>query len=710
MSEESGKRRDLQALRFLAVGVVVAYHIAPGFIPGGYVGVDVFFVLSGFLITAALLREIERSGRVRILAFWARRARRLLPASLVVIAATLIAAYVWMPVTQWVNTARHAGASSLYIENWLLSFDAVDYSAAENAATPLQHFWSLSVEEQFYLVWPILLLIAGLAAARRIWAARAIIGAVLLLSLVLSIVLTGANPAGAYFFTHTRAWEFAAGALLATVPALRLADRTRSALAWAGIVAVLVATMTFTGATPFPGSAALLPVAGAALVIVARPSDAWHSPMALGRLAPIQRIGDTSYSVYLWHWPIIIILPFAWPGSSGLQQGIVTLALTVLMAELSYRLVENPVRSARFLTTRGPALTIGLTVAASALVVGGAALLQVDAQRQAEETRLAAPDSPELAQCRGAQAVFSADGCAEYSDAVVVPAPVAAPEDRPATCMQQQDVAEVRVCESGAPLEDATEVVALIGDSHTMHWIPAVRVVAEAAGWHVVEVLKGSCPFTDAVRLTSEENSTSCTAWNAGVHGYLAEHPEITRIFTSASAMNPYVPLEADAPDAVGDAVEAALSSRPASRDISAEQAEAGVVGYLSAWERLPDNIAHVYALRDIARPQPDVVDCMATLDAAQLAEGARDCAIETDESLLADPVEIAAGIAGERVEVVDLATPLCSEDLCRPVIGAVAIYRDGHHMTRTFSLTLGPELGRRIGIDGIPAPDLSQQ
>jgi peptidoglycan/LPS O-acetylase OafA/YrhL len=293
-------RPEIQALRGAAVLLVLAYHFWPATLRG-YVGVDVFFAISGYLITAHLLREVDATGRVSLPAFWARRARRILPASLVVLLACSVATIAFVARLQWEPSFEEIRASTLYVENWQLAYAAVDYLAADDATTPVRHFWSLSAEEQFYIAWPVLIL-AGAFAGRR--AIAVVLAAVTVLSLAWSVHATATDPAAAYFVTPARPWEFGAGGLLAlAVPAASAPGRARIALSWAGLAAIAAAAVAYSPATPFPGVAALLPVLGTIAVMAAA------APTPPLRLRPVQFLGDVSYSVYLWHWPLLVFAP-----------------------------------------------------------------------------------------------------------------------------------------------------------------------------------------------------------------------------------------------------------------------------------------------------------------------------------------------------------------------------------------------------------------
>jgi peptidoglycan/LPS O-acetylase OafA/YrhL len=306
-------RTDIQGLRALAIALVVTFHLWPDRLHGGFVGVDVFFVVSGFLITGHLLRDAPTCGR-DLGVFWVRRVRRLLPAALTVIFAALFVTWLFGPVSQWRKTGLQAVSSAVYLQNWQLAPSSK--LGGDPHPTALQHYWSLSVEEQFYLLWPILLLCAVLLARRRGWDLRVVAGAamglVALASVAFSLWFTRLAPAPAYFVTPTRMWELAVGGLTAAVvrPAARGPRRgrlLREAATWAGFAAIGFGAMTYYTAR-VSVAMATVPVLGTAAVLAADvPGE--PNPNRLLRLRPVQYLGDLSYSVYLWHWPLIVLVP-----------------------------------------------------------------------------------------------------------------------------------------------------------------------------------------------------------------------------------------------------------------------------------------------------------------------------------------------------------------------------------------------------------------
>ncbi|WP_350349150.1 acyltransferase [Agromyces sp. G08B096] len=373
----SAVRPEIQALRAIAVSAVVLHHGWPAVAPAGYMGVDVFFVVSGFLITGLLLREHERSGRISLGRFYLRRARRILPAAVVVLAAVSAATVAFVPKTEWFQWFREIVASALYVENWQLVADSQNPARDDLASTPVQHYWSLSVEEQFYLVWPLLLILALWFAAKRGRGATPTLlialGVVTAGSFALSVATTAADHNIAYFSTLTRTWEFGVGGLLAVATAHGRASGTpalRAAASWAGLALIALPILVFHDEAAFPGLVVLLPVAGALAVIWARmPQPRW-SPAALLRLAPVQWTGDLSYSLYLWHWPIIMLAPYVTGIPSPPWIMVLLVVLSFAVSDLSKRCIEDPFRRQGTRLGSRPVLLLGGLAVAMALVVG----------------------------------------------------------------------------------------------------------------------------------------------------------------------------------------------------------------------------------------------------------------------------------------------------------------------------------------------------
>ncbi len=339
-----GFRPDVQAMRALAVSVTIVNHLWPGSpLTGGYVGVDIFFVISGFLISSQLIREIDGTGRLQLARFYARRVRRLLPAAFLVLVFVATAAYLFVPRPQWSAYGREITASALYWQNWLVATKPGD----PTLFTAVQHYWSLSVEEQFYLCWPLLLLVLFKISPKIRFTGIAVVG---LASLAFSVYLTGANQYMAYLITPVRVWELALGSVVAMAGTkLELPRIAANLVSLTGVAAMVFAVMVFGAHSEFPGVLALVPAVGAALVIVGgtSPHRQWHTPVTSS--APVQLVGNLSYSLYLWHWPLIVLVPYAFPGAAAggtlsTPVGLAIVAASLALAYLSKRLVEDPIR------------------------------------------------------------------------------------------------------------------------------------------------------------------------------------------------------------------------------------------------------------------------------------------------------------------------------------------------------------------------------
>lgn len=663
MTSDRPVRQDIQALRALAVALVVVYHLRPSTLTGGFVGVDVFFVISGFLISSHLLNR-PPTRAPDFAAFWARRIRRLLPAALLVVIAVLIASRLIAPSTEWARTAREAVASTFYVENWALVRSATDYLAADGTSSPLQHFWSLAVEEQFYLGWPLLV---GLAwwIGRRTGHPRRATGvamlAVVIASFTASVLLTRSDPAAAYFVTQTRLWELGCGGLLAVVaPRLRWSLVASKAAAWAGLATIAGAAVWLDGAMPFPGWRAAVPVLGAILFIAAA---APAGPLLANR--PVQWLGDVSYSVYLWHWPLIALAPFALDRSLNGADQVLVAVLTLVLSGLSYRFVEQRWRHPRpGSPLRRPFIAAATTMA---LVAGlaGAQLAETrrsehGAGEQAAEARRAA------AECFGAGALAHADSCDPTRLGLLAAEPGVAAKDRAWTfanrCFETPPYRETPSCTFGSgPLR-----IALVGNSHTAHWAPAFRDLDA----RVTTFLASECTTVDG-QLTwdSAKKSTGCRAWGQRILKA-----------TSGDQFDLIVTSQRN--------VHAMVGHTGADRDTALE---AGYRRYLEQWTA---SGARVLVLRDTPFPQDDVGPIPTCV--AQHRDDLARCSGRRDDWIPVDPLARAAAEV-DGAAVADLNRYICRPRRCDAVVGNVIVYYDGSHLTETYAQTLAPYLRRAV-------------
>ena len=663
---------EIQVLRAVAVMLVVVYHYWPGTLRGGYVGVDAFFVISGYLITSHLFREADRTGTVKLSAFYARRARRLLPASIFVLLFVVVGTYLLLPTDLWTATAHEVTASGFYVQNLWLATQAVTYSASNDVASPVIHYWSLSAEEQFYLVWPGLIIISCLVGRRwlRGHTTRTIgftLLAVTVGSFVCSVWATAAYPAAAYFITPTRAWEFGAGALVVLlmrkwVPPLALARLLR----WLGIVGLLAAAWYFSDMTAFPGYAAALPVLATAAIIVAGDTGRADPSDLVFRQRPVQWLGDVSYSVYLWHWPLLVFAPYVLHHTLRTPELLVLLLLCLVISGLSKRFVEDATRFWPRLrrTPRASLLAAGAGMVVIALVAG----TQVYAAGVQERRTAALLADAWGRPCFGAPAMESRPTCPDALTAL------------PLTAVTKADApwAPQPGCRGSAAgaypsywtcywgTGKPSRVVALVGDSHAEHWRGALHRIAKAKNWQVIEFFAGGCPATYASSVTFErrtrDDPDGCRKWTTRVTAtlrVLAPDDIVTTAYVQQNVFSP---------------------------------AGSGPDGFEQVWKEWL-GFSRVTVLRDI----PTTANHNGPQCLAINAGKPQACANPRSKVLIDDDMTRAARRMVDQVNLVDLSDYFCDARRCYAVIGGAAVYYDYDHMTTQFSATLASMLLRRM-------------
>jgi peptidoglycan/LPS O-acetylase OafA/YrhL len=668
-------RLDIEGMRTIAVGSVLIGHAGVPFMAGGFVGVDVFFVLSGFLITGLLAREVSRTGRVSLGNFWARRMKRLLPASATVLAFSALITYLYLPITQRKDFGGDIVSAALYVVNWRLADRGVDYLAEDIGKSPVQHYWSLAVEEQFYLVWPILMLVIGLVAAKR-WkrGAFAVLGVATVASFAYSVQQTADSPATAYFVSTTRIWELGLGALLALAATRveQIPGMVRAIGGWVGIAMIVYAVFVFDDKTTWPGANALVPTVGAALMIASGLRPIAHSPQRLLSIAPMVWIGGLSYSIYLWHWPILIAARAENP-DIRLRYVVVLMVPSVVPAYLSNRFIENPVRFGAFFKPTGRALGLGLALTAVGVGVGYALSASVSL---GADVKKAEPND-----AVGAAALLDpARQDVVWSDIKSVdemrPLATEAVDDRPpfysdgSGCQIKNGVDTPKLCYSGDTSSDREVVI--IGDSKMAQWQTGLDDIAKQEGWKIVQMTKSACPFTDAS--IDRTNKVDCREFGKkALQEILDLKPEL--VITSHRMREALPEGKTDDKDATQDAMAA---------------------GMASYWSTLTEAGIPVAALLDNPAPstQP-VYECV-----AQHPDDLTQCAFDRDRGVAESgaPAALQAAQQVPAVKIIDLTDTICPDGArCSAVIGNVLVYRQGTHVTRSFIDSAEPQLAAAL-------------
>jgi peptidoglycan/LPS O-acetylase OafA/YrhL len=695
-------RPDLEGLRAVAVVLVLLYHArVPGF-GGGYVGVDVFFVLSGFLITGLIVRELRDTGTVSLPAFYARRARRLLPAAALVLVVTVAVSAWVLPPLLVPDVAADGLAAALYASNLRFAFGATDYLAADVDPSPLLHYWSLGVEEQFYLFWPALLLLVA-SRTRAIARPLAITAAVVLVvSLVLSIWLTDAAAPWAFFSLPARAWELAIGALIA-LGAVRLASLpvpVGSAAVWLGLGMVTASALVIDPSTPFPGIAALLPVGGAALVILGGLREPIPLPSRLLSVQPARYLGRISYSLYLWHWPMIVLPAAALETRLPVIARLALVLLAVVAAAASHRWVEEPIRHGRVVGRRPrPSLAaagaLTLVVASVSVALGGGRWLAPPADAASIADPVAAVErdglDAELDDVLGAvpsPGQSSSGASAPTSPSPGTSSPPATPggpvpaDLRPPLAEAKESVS--RIYDDGCMLtygpttpgectygdRSSETTVVLFGDSHVGMWFPAFDRLARERGWRLVVFSKAACSAVDLPVYTDrlKREYTECKTWRDLAMARIDRLRPALVVLSHSHRQWLQTP---------GGGVP--VAERPA----------AWRAGLESSLRRLDDLAGGVVLIGNtpilpglppvcLSKHPDDMLAC-----AHPRAEVVPLARIETERRVAA-----AAGIT-----FIDPTAWICPSDPCPVVIGRILVYRDSGHLTTIFSAALASRI-----------------
>ncbi|HML51722.1 MAG TPA: acyltransferase family protein [Propionicimonas sp.] len=659
-ASDSGSRfrPDIQGLRAVAVSAVVLYHAGLPLLPGGYVGVDVFFVISGFLITSHLLSGLARHGRVSFAEFYARRARRILPASFVVLILSTIAAVVWFPPVLMSQVWRGAVATALYVPNVLFAVQGTDY-LADTAPSLFQHYWSLGVEEQFYLIWPALLALGWKAFGSKT-VLKVVLALLVAASFGLGVWLTFVSQPWAFFSLPTRAWELGLGAAIA----FQLQQRSRlipakaaPIVGWLGILAIVAASILLSSNTLFPGYWAALPTLGTAAVIAAGATASRWGPTSVLSTPPMQFLGLISYSLYLVHWPALVV-PQAAVGFGNPLPLRSTLSIAVLCvpaAWLLYRFVENPMRSTPFLAKARPRRSLWGALVGSlvSISLASAAFAGSSATQLSSTTSVAAT------------AISESPVGTAFVPTNLTPSLREAADDLPALyadgCHRSAPSTDSRGCLYGSPT--APQIV-LFGDSHAAQWFPALHRYAQQHGLAIMAYTKSSCPSVWVDSVNDGVIYQQCLTWRAAVIKRIAAKPPRLVVLSNYSRE--------------------LVDGNPATRDARWQQ------GLIDTIDQLGAPAAVILDTPEFAETP---ADCLSShLDDTASCDAPRDRALNPG-------IQHAEVTAASRTgtPVLDPTIYLCNAMTCPAIQGNTLVYRDKHHLTATFSSLLGPTLGAHL-------------
>lgn len=651
----------------------MAYHAGIGVVSGGYVGVDVFFVISGYLITSHLVKQGLDKGRVDFVRFYANRFRRLAIPALLVTVTTMIAVRLWAPAFHMRQHAIDGAFASVYAINYWLAARGIDYQHGAGPQSVFQHYWSLAVEEQFYLVWPVLVALCLRAGRNRLGRTLMFaLSVIIVVSLITSVLVTASNAPLAYFSLQTRAWELAAGSLIAVTPRLsrRLAGWPAGLACWVGVGAIVWSALAFDDRTAFPGYAAALPVAGACLLVLAGGLSSRSGVHQLLRSAPMTGIGAVSYGWYLWHWPVLVLAPAVVGRPLPLWQKLLLMVAALGLAWVSYRFVEEPARR----SSSPPRVwwRRGLTAAAAGVAVSLAVF--------ALGPNLAGTGPRDTVPTLGVNDVGTAQAAIRHSLTLtavprnLTPSLEEAVEEAPETtrngCHASLRSVDNPPCVFGNP--QGSRTVVLFGDSHAEQWLPALDEAAQNRGWRVISWTKAACPIAE-VELYEDQlkrTYTECDTWREKTRQrIIAERPDLVILSQSDS-----IP---------GTNIETPVWAQ-ATATSAAKLTAAGVPTIF---------------LLDTTRPQGDNPECL-----AEHLEDIQACHTPLDKAWRYGDrhQQVAAALTAARVPTVEPVGYLCADRVCPPLVGNLLVYRDDSHLTIEYATWLAPFL---IGIlDGPPA------
>ncbi|SES01983.1 Peptidoglycan/LPS O-acetylase OafA/YrhL, contains acyltransferase and SGNH-hydrolase domains [Gracilibacillus ureilyticus] len=646
-------RPEIEGLRSVAAILVAVYHIWFGNISGG---VDIFFVVSGFLITTSLLNMYEKKGKVDGIEFLLRLGKRLFPVAFSVLIFVVISGFYFLPQTQWDVIIEEVWASMLYMENWQLASNSVDYLAQNNVVSPVQHFWAMGTQFQFYIIWTIVLIALSVLAKKSGIPLKKLlfptIIVMFLLSLSYSIYITAINQPWAYFDTFARVWEFATGSILSLIIVKITFNKvTNWVIGWLGLFGLISCGLILQVGTMFPGYAALWPVMAAVLILVAGESGGRFGVHRLLSAKPLVKFGSISYGFYLWHWPLLVIYYNIFDSESiPVFHGLLIMVLAAISSFLTTILFEKPIRKKKINSKAKLALILFVIAFPVIILTGSWTWYLKDIQSEAVKVEISNTDHP------GAYVMVS--DVEFHSDEPFIPKTANAKYDFPESykdgCHQEMEKSEVIMCEYGE-VDTPDYTIALVGGSHSAHWLAPLENYANENNIKILNYTRSACRFSsESYLLTTKLDQQTCAEWNDGVMKELiAKEPDL--VFTTADATE--------------------WKGIPK--------------GYVDQWETLDDNDINIFAIKDNPRADFDIPTCV-----EKNGVNANECELKND---LEDLTKNIKKLDIDNIYYADLTGKFCEKEICKPVIGNVLVYQDDSHLTKTYAETLTPFLGEEL-------------
>ncbi|WP_051237198.1 acyltransferase family protein [Ottowia thiooxydans] len=632
-------RPDIEGLRAIAVLLVIGAHFAIPGMSAGFIGVDIFFVISGYLITSILVHEQESTGKIALARFYANRLRRLFPALATMLVVSSALACKLLPEAQNLAHSEAAAMATLWVSNIYFAFADVDYFASETSSNAFLHTWSLGVEEQFYLVWPLLILVAArLAKGANLRGQVRLFTGVAIVSLAASLMASYTYPVLGFYMMPTRAWQFAAGALVWMLSRQQASRPPQTTLlSWSGAALLFAALVVIKPDTAYPGLLALLPTLGASALLLAGTGQTTQTgprtalPGAFLALPPMQAIGRISYAWYLWHWPILIIGEYLLPIKGDIRNTVLAIGVSLLAAILTHHLVENPVRYGRSARIQNK---WQIALALFAMVILNSQLLRWNTHT---EKLLASTKNDVYAKAAADIPVIYQHNCDDWYQS-----------------------AELKPCVYGK--NDAPKTAVLLGDSIGAQWFPTLTEMHDPEQWKIIVLTKSSCPMVDEPFFYQRigREYTECSEWRHKAVEWM-QSQKVDRLFVGSAASNGFTDKQWT------DGTRRFLKSlAPATKAIYLIEANPRL-GF--------------HGPSCLSKYQPQAIDehaCQGTSNDTAYAHVATLLKAVTDEPAL-------------KTFWIGTSNFVCPGGRCQAIQGKVVVFRDSQHLTGSFAASAAP-------------------